>query len=348
MEYFSRKKELMCRRLEKMGTQVPFPGGDWPLKDQFMGLEVEIEYKEQPESEVFAFWDTKTDGSLRNGIEFVTNGPLLGVALSNSIKELAHHMKKNSENIEYSFRTSIHVHMDMNRKDPYIDLAPFDDADGVISVLTTYLALEDLFFMSAGNDRRYSGFCIPLQDLLPEIGRNLSDMVVAEYDDFHNTGHHLCVNLSSLNKFGTLEFRHMEYTSDEARIREWVSTLMRLKKFAYTYVHPDSKETKYNFLKSLDGLEEAAQYIFNDPHLVSLLDKQVVSERMETIRQHMHINNVLRKEQAKTKKDTFDFLTSYAERVRRIQPLTETALRSGTSILFDSYFNTTTEQPSSR
>ena len=65
---------------------------DWPNNEQLIGLEVEVDSTNVkrpkfPELDSSTLWRRTSDGSLRNGYEYVLRNPLAGNALSEAIHE---------------------------------------------------------------------------------------------------------------------------------------------------------------------------------------------------------------------------------------------------------------------
>lgn len=189
-----------------------------------VGIEIEVERVKPNHITLYTVWEAKPDGSLRdNGIEYVSapiNGAHLHFALNQFFGELP-------KGYRFSPRTSIHIHLNV------LDLT----LEQIVGLQLTYSAVEKLLYKFVGHDRDKSNFCVPYYEcgfhrylgnmLDPEEG--LSSLI--RWEQWRYLG----LNIASLVKFGTLEFRHLVGTDDKVLICQWINLLFCLKKFALTH-----------------------------------------------------------------------------------------------------------------
>lgn len=239
----------------------------WVLPNQNIGVEVEVEnVKQDVESmaerrDLLKLWDIHPDGSLRDhGLEFTTHGPLFGDDLDGAIDNLitlAHKMKwKGSE------RTGIHIHMDMR------------DCDQTELILLSclYSICEKPLFHWIGEHRLENIYCLPwfrAQDNLKYVaalgqvqGEGVPDIV-------GKLQRYSALNLASLGKYATVEFRHMDTRLDTQRIKSWINLLMCMKKYARDFYK--DHDNAQQLLATFSGLgpKGFAEAVF-EKHLPSL------------------------------------------------------------------------------
>lgn len=196
----------------------------WVLPREFIGLEIETENYEGTELIDPAYWVTHHDGSLRNGVEWVTNGPMMGSALTAALREF---FSKN-HSYETGPRTSIHIHI---------------NASDNISVeqLRCWLALvyiiEPAIFRWADENRKWCGYCAPLTDMSVSrfatvlAGTN-RDAIINSISPAANNERYYGCNIASLSRHGTMEFRYFPCVHEEAPVVEWIQFIMEIKKEA--------------------------------------------------------------------------------------------------------------------
>lgn len=212
----------------KTAIAIPSPDSSWPLPEQFLGIEIEIEnFNNNQLSQLSrapgAFWEVKEDGSLRNGREAVFSQPLMGSQLTTAIRQFF------SIVTEYttSRRTSIHVHMNMRQDD--------DTMDSLRNLVVLYYMYENSFFWFSDESRKWCSYCCSFEDEPPApvvaILRNDSaDVVLNEMANTNsNTNRYYGLNLYALMRYGTVEFRHFPCVKEEARLIDWLHFLMELK-----------------------------------------------------------------------------------------------------------------------
>jgi hypothetical protein len=169
------------------------------------------------------FWVAKPDGSLRgNGMEFVLREPLFGEDLYTAVKWLCEWAAKN--NFECNYRTGLHVHIDVRNM----------DEDELISMLVYYALYEKVIFDWVGDDREGSNFCMPfyiaelvLEDIVRALRANDQMREMAKKID-----RYAGLNVNPLSKFGSVEWRHLQTTTDFERVLTWINICQSFKKYA--------------------------------------------------------------------------------------------------------------------
>lgn len=203
---------------------------EWVLPSQRIGVEIELEnVRVGTIPNMFpAMWEVGQDHSLRNnGAEFSTTGHgLFGVDLANALRvfEVSH-----PPTWRISERTGLHVHIDVSDLETYPQLG---------TMCLNYALLEKLIFQWIGHGRDHNINCLPWYKAQGDL-KTVSDIItkrsptVSEFvRSVRSVQRYSALNLLSLSKFGTVEFRHMQATFDFAKIRIWINIIMQLKKSA--------------------------------------------------------------------------------------------------------------------
>lgn len=183
-----------------------------------VGLELEIEGERLP-SFVNEDWDVKADGSLRGGLEYVFSQPLGSVNTKAALESLAQCFKDNRSVLDYSFRTSTHVHVNVSNL----------SLDVTKAIIVLFHLFEDEYINFCARSRKSNRFCLGMKDgdgVLHNIRGFLNTNAIPRID----SGKYSAMNLCTLSTFGTLEFRTLEGTDNWERIYTWVRVLLALRK----------------------------------------------------------------------------------------------------------------------
>lgn len=189
------------------------------------GIEIEVEncdIKNLHYNEAL-YWSITNDNSLRNGgVEFVSL-PLRADQAENALTQLFHQLPNT---IEFSPRTSIHVHMNVR------DLT----LDQISCLVILYTAVEDLLFKWVGHNRDQSIFCIKITETHYE--KNFVELNKNPRETVHYWNKYTAMNLLPIESKGSIEFRHMEGNQDKERILTWINILSCLKIAAKQHTFP--------------------------------------------------------------------------------------------------------------
>lgn len=174
----------------------------------------------------FNIWKWATDGSLReSGAEFISmkmpsSYSRLPLAFLWTCFEV---LNKNIP--DFSWRTSIHVHMNM------LD----ENMEHVMKLFLLYCVFEDSLFAFANMKRKQSIFCVPvsrseishaISQFLREPGTRVKQFLM------DNTSKYSALNLLPLTRYGTVEFRQLEGTANIRKIHRWITLLVALNNYA--------------------------------------------------------------------------------------------------------------------
>lgn len=188
-----------------------------------VGIEIEQEYRTEQQyrkcQEVMSdkYWTVKGDGSLRHfGVEFCSNILYPG-DVDAALDQVFDYLQAGT----FSWRTGIHVH---------IDVSDLDEAQ-IRSVCELYAVVEPVLFEWEGNERDQSRFCVPWYTCPAAVRAMLSQLDGDEFavrEAFERFGKYSALNLTSIPRFGTIEFRHMQTVNDKEKLRKYVNICLAI------------------------------------------------------------------------------------------------------------------------
>lgn len=192
------------------------------------GIEIEAEQVERLSVNFGSIgWTTHHDHSLRDGLEFVLSEPLSDDRLAAAVEGLYDNIPDRLL-FSPSPRAGTHIHINVSDK-------TFGVVQGMFAVM--YI-IDRLVFEWAGDDRLWCSYCNSLNTLpshtLRRVLRNTdSPSWYREYLWPHRDGdRYYGFNVSSLFKYGTLEFRYFPTTTDKDKLWEWLDFTQLVFKYA--------------------------------------------------------------------------------------------------------------------
>jgi len=202
-------------------------GKDKCITSKDIGIEIEVEGRNLPKIDN-SYWVTVKDGSLRGeSYEYVSNGPQYLNKVPLILKSLKNRLKDSELNLSY--RTSVHIHMNMTQ----------ETLQTIQSTVYLYLLFEDALLNYAGESRKGNRFCLGFKDAEGLVGSVLQYLTPNTI--MHVNGEEVryaSINIASLPKYGTLEFRALRGTVDEKVLLPWINILFKLREIA-RYVSPE-------------------------------------------------------------------------------------------------------------
>lgn len=216
---------------------------EWCTTQGMVGIEIEVENITNSLCPL-AYWNVKTDGSLRNnGVELVSVP--LQIKQVQLALEHAYNVLTANNKPDFSNRTSVHIHVNCR------DLTQ----NQIYNFILLYALFEKHFYSLAGNKRMNSIFCVPL---FRTNQLNVLDNVV--YGLSPNWHKYCGINLLPLYQnsvtqgYGTIEFRHLYGTSNQREILEWINDILCLRKYA-------CEISKDDLLKNIKEMNTTSSYI---------------------------------------------------------------------------------------
>lgn len=181
-----------------------------------VGIEVEVEGSMKFNTRTSStIWEVKGDSSLRNGYELVLNQPVGPERITEVVEDLKRILKFSK--LVPSIRTSTHVHVCV------LDYS----MRALFSVLLYYWMFENILVKMQGPDREGNLHCLRLSDAI-----NLYESVVDGLNSgryfgnlIRNEWRYAALNVASVPKFGTVEYRFMSLPDDLQDVAFWTKTL---------------------------------------------------------------------------------------------------------------------------
>lgn len=205
-----------------------------------VGMEIEVEGFRLPGGMQY-WWEAHHDGSLRQQVdadgqpmpggeprEYVLKKPILRQSVERALTYLNRQLEKADANVIWSNRCSVHVHINYSNV----------TMRKAFSALMVYYIFEDLLSRYCG--RPGNLFClraVDAEDIVRQFVYAIENNRLLHYlgDDMNR---YAACNFTALTKFGSLEFRTMEGTTDIPRLMLWVNTLLRIKDVGTEYDNP--------------------------------------------------------------------------------------------------------------
>jgi hypothetical protein len=196
-----------------------------------VGVEIELEADNIPhEDSLPVLWKKEEDPSLRGeSAEFVMQYPVPIADLESHLQELKKCLVGNLTIPRPTYRAGIHVHVNVQ------DLTPVQ----LVTFICSYFMLEEVLLRFCDKSRLGNHFCLRMSD-----ASYLLDKIVQfiESEDLHTLNtedlRYGSLNITSLFKYGSVEFRALESTLDVGRINTWAGVLVHLRDYAKTLRSP--------------------------------------------------------------------------------------------------------------
>jgi hypothetical protein len=248
-----------------------------------IGLEIECEGNNLFNSPL-RYWVTHSDDSLRCNrckksrsncgcgshaqlpVEYVLRQPLSYDDTVKALNYLDNNLIKSKSAVQYSSRTGVHVHinvLDLTIKELY-------------NFILLYIIFEEMLVEFSGPERVGNLFCLRAID--SDFYVNLLQGVASGNSEIHDwiqDYRYTSCNISSVPKFGSLEFRSLKGTVDTNLILYWIRLLLHLKKVSQSFSNPISIVEKFqktdplSFYNYVFEETEFENLFKNDPGLSS-------------------------------------------------------------------------------
>lgn len=196
-----------------------------------VGVEIELEADNIPLSTMVGpEWRLETDLSLRGESgEFVLNKPVAIADLDAVFGKLNAAFNDSKTHIRPTYRAGIHVHVNVQHLTP-VQLVTF---------ICAYFMLEEVLLKFCDKTRQGNHFCLRMSDASFSLDSLVSfileeDINILDTEDLR----YASLNVTSLFKYGSIEFRALESTVDFERVKVWASVLTHLRDYAMTLNSP--------------------------------------------------------------------------------------------------------------
>lgn len=202
-----------------------------------VGLEIECEGNTLQKEALPPNWVYHKDGSLRgkDNAEYVMYKPVPFSKVPDHVKALWDMFETRGTKLDLSNRTSVHVHLNVQRF----------HMNRLCAFLTMWYALEEILTKWCGDHRVGNLFCLRAKDahgVITAVKKYIQyDGNWSLADGFHYAG----MNCQALQKFGSLEIRTLRGPTEPDPILDWVSILERL--YVLSGDYPDPRDIIANF-----------------------------------------------------------------------------------------------------
>ena len=179
------------------------------------GIEIEVEgaYLPHPEPNT---WNRVGDGSLRgNAAEYVLEQPSYQTVVKKQLEYLINLFLENGKGIDPSDRCGIHVHTNVQNL----------KLSHLYNMLILYFIAEDLLIEKVSPERKGNLFCLSGQDaegLIDFITLTAGNGRIGILEAPTNDLKYSALNIVTLHKFGTLEWRAM---STPKNVKDWIKVM---------------------------------------------------------------------------------------------------------------------------
>jgi hypothetical protein len=203
---------------------------------QLLGVELEVEYRDGNRIDggryVEDFWRNESDGSIMEGREWVLRRPMCGDELRRAVYEIY-----NGSNVGDYYTTGTHIHVNMvEANTTFLSIKKL--------VMLMYL-MEEYIYACQAKGRDSSAFCHPMQSYgahkLATLLKVREDDSDAYYDvrqsvlDYNESCKYMGLNLSPLNRYGTVEFRYFTTATSATELITYINICIACKKAIKTY-----------------------------------------------------------------------------------------------------------------
>lgn len=196
--------------------------------DADLGIEIEVEGVNLP-ARVGESWRVDRDGSLRGESYEYVSKPIKYSELTSTLDQLKDAYRRSDSVVHESIRAGVHVHRNVQNFTPV----------QLFNLSISYFAIEDLLMKWAGENREGNHFCLRAKDgefVLFQLQRVADTRLIKHLNT--DTIRYCSLNLYSLFKYGTVEFRGMRGTANLDAIKLWTEMIYALTENSKRFLDP--------------------------------------------------------------------------------------------------------------
>lgn len=194
-----------------------------------VGLEIEVEGNKF-RKENYKDWKYVHDGSLRgqDNAEYVFKTPLEFGKVDKALDDLWSMFASYGSVLDDSHRTSVHVHLNVQRF----------SLKRLCAFVGLWFCVEEVLAAWCGDHRVGNLFCLRAKDA-PAIVSRFKDYFLQDGAyQFSNGNHYAGLNGNAINKFGSIEIRYLRGTTEPETIKKWVKILKRMYEMSADFDDP--------------------------------------------------------------------------------------------------------------
>lgn len=212
------------------------------------------------------FWKGEADGSLRGeALEYVYKKPQPIGKVRESMEHLNAKFIESGSKLDYSFRTSVHVHVNVGTM----------EYDALLAFMYAYLVLERAITKYCGDERLGNRFCLRYEDA-EGLSEAFNSMIVNGPEGLkqipQDRYRYAAMNIDAVKKYGSLEFRSMRGTNDVDIVSNWAQALINLRDYAEALGNPKEVFEAVNHFGPVGFAQQALGnmfQVFDNPDLMS-------------------------------------------------------------------------------
>lgn len=251
-----------------------------------IGIEIEMETVQPFSDEYVPSKDWSIDweeGSIKgNGAEIVLRQPIARNEVPYVMNTLRERVAVKGLTIKNSIRAGIHIHINCQ------DMTVGD----FLKFMMCYYPLETVFTEFCGENRQGNLFCLRARDaggMLYYMDQSIKadDLYKMRSDEFR----YAAMNMQSMFRYGSLEFRAMATNSELSGVEQWVDILTRIKDYSRKV------DNVWDNLTMISGMGpyEWLRGVVGDKYAKLLYYPEMEDDMMEDVRNIQMICNTLSK-----------------------------------------------------
>ncbi len=196
-----------------------------------IGVEIEINTPDSRDAFNSRYWNTVPEGSVQ-GFEAVLAQPLGGSELVTALDEAEREIEGLRGDDKFPELTSVHIHTDIR------DMT----VTQLINFLTLSIMFENVLYNYVEPHRSKNHFCLPMSDATECLHKLKSFVTHHRADTLTRDRIHSLfqagdvkyagINLSSIPRYGSLEFRMHHGTANSTDLIRWINILLKIKEYA--------------------------------------------------------------------------------------------------------------------
>ena len=265
---------------------------------EVIGVELEFE-GENLYCNPINYWKVSTENSLRPykghlPVEYVLIKPMDRAHVTKALDYLEKKLEANKANPIISPRTSTHIHLN----------AQSMTWKQIVTWFVVYALVEDILVEFSGKERIGNLFCLRTRDTHYFVSCLERAITSEQFSLITNSDYrYTSMNLASVEKFGSVEFRSMRSPIPFSEINKWIDVLVAIKAASLTWKTP-SDVVKYF---ETYGPKATLKRIFPEPWMFNLFNhsnlKEIMWEAIREVKDVAYASNWSSKPSKKTAKE---------------------------------------------
>lgn len=213
-----------------------------------IGIEIEVEGDNLPYNvSLSKVWRQDADGSLQGpSCEYVMNKPGSAGEVEEALDLLWYNYTLNDTHIRESIRAGVHVHINVQ------DMTP----KTMFNFVCLYIILEEVLLEHCGENRKGNHFCLRVKDAEYIIHKIIDSITNNNLGDLGDENiRYSSLNMTSLLKYGSIEFRSMRSTSVKEDISFWANLLLHLRESSLEFSTPEDIVSEFSHMGYKDFMK---------------------------------------------------------------------------------------------